>query len=155
MKETKIDSTKINEVNNEVVFEPQLIYIDPNDVRFALIGKSGVMYQKTKSQEVSISDFMNRFFDKLKSCEQVMESSHYLVHMMVPQTDEFTMEHMGLLHEFFESLGEEKEIIWGMGSSKGKNQMSMTVLCTKEDNSTGNKQVLHNNDYMVSVTNKI
>ena len=45
MKEVKINSTKINEVNKEVVFEPQLICIDSTDVRFALMGKSGVMYQ--------------------------------------------------------------------------------------------------------------
>jgi len=49
MKEVKINSTKINEVNKEVVFEPQLICIDSTDVRFALMGKSGVMYQKAKT----------------------------------------------------------------------------------------------------------
>lgn len=49
MKEVKINSTKINEVNKEVVFEPQLICIDSTDVRFALMGKSGVMYQEAKS----------------------------------------------------------------------------------------------------------
>lgn len=37
MKEVKINSTKINEVNKEVVFEPQLICIDSTDVRFALV----------------------------------------------------------------------------------------------------------------------
>ena len=142
MKEVKINSTKINEVNKEVVFEPQLICIDSTDVRFALMGKSGVMYQKAKSAGESIPDFMNKFFDELKSRKQVMDSSHYLVHLMVPQTDEFTMEHMGLIHDFFETLGEDKEILWGMGNSKEKNQMTMTVLCTKDDDSKANKQIL-------------
>ena len=67
MKEVKINSTKINEVNKEVVFEPQLICIDSTDVRFALMGKSGVMYQEAKSAGESIPDFMNKFFDELKS----------------------------------------------------------------------------------------
>lgn len=142
MKETKINSTKINEVSNNVVFVPQFICIDSMDVRYALMGKSGVMYQKTKSEDESIPDFMNTFFNELKSREQVMESSHYLVHLMVPQTDEFTMEHMVLINEFFESLGDEKEILWGMGDRQGKRQMTMTVLCTKEDNSKANKQIL-------------
>ena len=142
MKEVKINSTKINEVNKEVVFEPQLICIDSTDVRYALRGKSGVMYQETKSAGDSILDFMNKFFDELKSRKQVMDSSHYLVHLMVPQTDEFTMEHMGLIHDFFETLGEDKEILWGMGNSKEKNQMTMTVLCTKDDDSKANKQIL-------------
>ena len=142
MKEVKINSTKINEVNKEVVFEPQLICIDSTDVRYALRGKSGVMYQETKSAGDSILDFMNKFFDELKSRKQVMDSSHYLVHLMVPQTDEFTMEHMGLIHDFFETLGEDKEILWGMGNSKEKNQMTITVLCTKDDDSKANKQIL-------------
>lgn len=142
MKETKINSTKINEVSNNEVFVPQFICIDSIDVRYALMGKSGVMYQKTKSEDESIPDFMNTFFNELKSREQVMESSHYLVHLMVPQTDEFTMEHMVLINEFFESLGDEKENLWGMGDRQGKNQMTMTVLCTKEDNSKANKQIL-------------
>ena len=59
MKEVKINSTKINEVLKEVAFEPQLICIDSTDVRYALMGKSGVMYQKTKSAVDSIPDFMN------------------------------------------------------------------------------------------------
>lgn len=142
MKEIKINSTKINEVNNEVVFEPQLICIDSMDVRYALMGKSGVMFQKSKSEGESIPDFMNAFLNELKSREQVMASSHYLVHLMVPKSDEFTMEHMGLINEFFESLGEEKEILWGMGNSNGKSQMTITCLCTKEDNSKANKQLL-------------
>ena len=142
MKEVKINSTKINEVNKEVVFEPQLICIDSTDVRYALRGKSGVMYQETKSAGDSILDFMNKFFDELKSRKQVMDSSHYLVHLMVPQTDEFTMEHMGLIHDFFETLGEDKEILWGMGNSKEKNLMTITVLCTKDDDSKANKQIL-------------
>ena len=142
MKEVKINSTKINEVNKEVVFEPQLICIDSTEVHYALMGKSGVMYQETKSAGDSILDFMNKFFDELKLRKKVMDSSHYLVHLMVPQTDEFTMEHMGLIHDFFESLGEEKEILWGMGNSKEKKQMTMTVLCTKEDDLKANKQIL-------------
>ena len=142
MKEVKINSTKINEVNKEVVFEPQLICIDSTDVRYALRGKSGVMYQETKSAGDSILDFMNKFFDELKSRKQVMDSSYYLIHLMVPKTDEFTMEHMGLIHDFFETLGEDKEILWGMGNSKEKNQMTMTVLCTKDDDSKANKQIL-------------
>ena len=132
MKDVKINSTKINEVNKEVVFEPQLICIDSTDVRFALMGKSGVMYQEAKSADESIPDFMNKFFDELKSRKQVMDSSHYLIHLMVPKTDEFTMEHMGLIHDFFETLGEDKEILWGMGNSKEKNQMTMTVLVRKK-----------------------
>ena len=142
MKEVKINSTKINEVNKEVVFEPQLICIDSTDVRFALMGKSGVMYQKAKSAGESIPDFMVKFFDELKSRKQVMDSSHYLIHQMVPNTEEFTMEHMGLIHDFFETLGEDKEILWGMGNSKEKNLMTMTVLCTKDDDSKANKQIL-------------
>ena len=94
MKETKINSTKINEINNEVAFEPQLICIDSNDVRFALRGKSGMMYQKSKEEGESIPDFMTTFFEELKSREQVMESTHYLVHIMLPKTDEFMMEQM-------------------------------------------------------------
>lgn len=142
MKEVKINSTKINEVNKEVVFEPQLICIDSTDVRFALRGKSGVMYREAKSAGESIPDFMVKFFDELKSRKQVMDSSHYLIHLMVPKTDEFTMEHMGLIHDFFETLGEDKEILWGMSNSKEKNQMTMTVLCTKDDDSKANKQIL-------------
>lgn len=142
MKETQINSTKINEVNNNVVFEPQFICIDSNDVRFALTGKSGVMYQKTKDVGESIPDFMTAFFDELKSREQVLASSHYLFHLMIPETEEFSMEHMGLIYEFCESLGEGKEVLWGMGNNQGKSQMTMTVLCTKEDNSKANKQIL-------------
>ena len=63
MKDVKINSTKINEVNKEVVFEPQLICIDSTDVRFALMGKSGVMYQEAKSAGESIPDFMNKFLN--------------------------------------------------------------------------------------------
>lgn len=44
MKETKINSTHINVVNDVVVVDPQLICIDSNDVRYALMGKSGVIY---------------------------------------------------------------------------------------------------------------
>ena len=142
MKETTINSTKFNEVKNEVVFDPQLISIDSDDVRYTLAGKSGVMYQKAKDNDESILDFMTNFIEELKSREQVMKSSHYLVHLMISKTDEFTMEHMELIHEFFESLGEEKEILWGMSNSKEKNNMVMTVLCTKEDNSKANKQIL-------------
>lgn len=142
MKETTINSTKFNEVKNEVVFDPQLISIDSDDVRYTLAGKSGVMYQKAKDNDESILDFMTKFIEELKSREQVMKSSHYLVHLMISKTDEFTMEHMELIHEFFESLGEEKEILWGMSNSKEKNNMVMTVLCTKEDNSKANKQIL-------------
>lgn len=142
MKETKINSTKINDINNEVVFEPQLICIDSHDVRYALIGKSGVMYQKTKDDGESVPNFMKSFFEELKAREQVMESTHFLVHLMLAQTDELMMDHMNLIHEFFESLGEDKEILWGMGNSKGKSPMTMTVLCTKEDNSKANKQLL-------------
>ena len=142
MKETTINSTKFNEVKNEVVFDPLLISIDSDDVRYTLAGMSGVMYQKAKDNDESILDFMTKFIEELKSREQVMKSTHYLVHLMISKTDEFTMEHMELIHEFFESLGEEKEILWGMSNSKVKNKMAMTVLCTKEDNSMANKQIL-------------
>lgn len=135
MKETKIDSTKINEVYNEVAFEPQIVCIDANDVRRILTGKSGAMYQKTKDEGESISDFMTTFLEELKTREQVRESTHCLVHLRFAETDELTMDHMNLIHEFFESFGKDKNILWGMGKSKGKSQMTMTILCTKEDNS--------------------
>lgn len=85
---------------------------------------------------------MTDFFEELKSREQFMESTRYLVNLAVAKTDEFMMKHMSLLHEFFEALGEDKKILWGMGHGKETAQMIMTVLCTKEDNSKANKQLL-------------
>lgn len=131
MKETKIDSTKINEVYNEVAFEPQLVCIDANDVRRILTGKSGAMYQKTKDEGESISCFMTTFLEELKTREPVRESTHCLVHLRLAETDELTMAHTNLIHEFFESFGNDKNILWGMGKSEGETQMTMTLLCTK------------------------
>ncbi len=110
---------------------------DSNDVRLALNGRSGVMYQMAKDDTMSIPEFMKSFFDELKLREQVMQSTQCLIHIMASNDDEFTMEQLNFVHDFTESLGENKEIKFGLSESNSieRKQMTITVLCTNEDNS--------------------
>lgn len=130
MKETIIDSTSFFVIQHEILSGRQLICLDANDLHRVLSGKSGVMYQQTKNDDESIHDFMKSFFDDMKFRSQVMESSLYFLHMVVPKND-FMMEHMELVNDFFAGIDENKKVQYGMSCSDGKQQMKMTLLCTK------------------------
>lgn len=130
MKETIIDSTSFFVIQHEILSGRQLICLDANDLHRVLSGKSGVMYQQTKNDDESIHDFMKSFFDDMKFRSQVMESSLYFLHMVVPEND-FMMEHMELVNDFFAGIDENKKVQYGMSCSDGKLQMKMTLLCTK------------------------
>lgn len=132
MKQTTIDSTKFSEVQQEILTGQQLITLDSNDLHRFLLGKSGVMYQQTKDDAENIHDFMEAFFEDLKSRSQVMDSSHYFLHMLIPG-DEFMVEHMELVNDFFSIIDEDKKVMYGMSCCDVKLQMKMTLLCTKEE----------------------
>lgn len=132
MKETIIDSTSFFVIQHEILSGRQLICLDANDLHRVLSGKSGVMYQQTKDDAESIHDFMKAFFEDLKSRSQVMESSHYFLYMLIPG-DEFMVEHLELVNNFFSIIDEDKKVMYGMSCCDDKSQMKMTLLCTKEE----------------------
>lgn len=132
MKQTNIDITKFFVVQQEILTGQQLICLDASDLHRFLSGKSGVMYQQTKDENESIHDFMTAFFNDLKSRSQVMESSHYFLHILIPG-DEFMVEHMKPVNDFFSIIDEGKKVQYGMSCSDDKSQMKMTLLCTKEE----------------------
>lgn len=132
MKQTTIDSTKFSEIQQDILTGQQLIHLDANDLHRFLSDKYGVMYQQTKDDAEGIHDFMKAFFEDLKLRSQVMESSHYFLHMLIPG-DEFMVEHMELVNDFFSIIDEDKKVMYGMSCCDGNSQMKMTLLCTKEE----------------------
>lgn len=129
----KYEKTRLSLNDREVIVKDQrLICLDANDLHRFLAGKSGIMYQQTKNDDESIHDFMKAFFDDMKSRSQVMESSHYFLHMIISEND-FMMEHMELVNDFFSIIDEDKKVMYGMSCCDGDSQMKMTLLCTKEE----------------------
>lgn len=131
MKETIINSSNYLDVYNALCPKKQIIRLDPDDLLMATKGKSGVVYKESKQQGMCTEDFLINFLGTLRSKEQVLECSHCIIQINGTESDDFFTEHMGILHDFFETLGDEKNVLWGMGMNPDDMRMTITVICTK------------------------
>lgn len=131
MKQSTIDSTQYNMVVNEVCGKS--LSLDPDDVRLVLTGTSGVRYQMEKEDGVSVTDFISSFVDELKSYDQAMQSSVFLIHVTAHNEAVLTMDDLQFLSECFDAFGpEDKMVLWGSDVDAARTQLSMTVFCMKE-----------------------
>lgn len=126
IKETKVSGSLPQEIYEKLTNTKAKICLDDTDVALCVNGKEGIVIEGLQAEETT-KEFLESFFAKLASMEQVKQSTHFLLY--VTSANSVQMEEMEVIGRFVNSLDQDLELKWGLCVKEGNVKTGIIAVC--------------------------